>query len=199
MVSARPLRARQFIPMEAVFFDKDGTLVEDVPYNTDAGNMRLAAGAAIALQLLHANGFRLIVISNQSGVARGYFSEQALEGVECRLRELIKEAGAPLAGFYYCPHHPDGIVPGYAIACDCRKPAPGMILRAAAEQGIDLNKSWMIGDILDDIESAHRAGCAAILLDNGNETEWRVGADRVPDHIASGLEQAARYIIEERA
>lgn len=184
--------------MQAVFFDKDGTLIEDAPYNIDPARIRLAAGAATALQLLHAAGYQLIVISNQSGVARGYFPEQALEPVERRLRELMEQAGAPLAGFYYCPHHPDGIVHGYAVVCDCRKPAPGMILRAAAEQGIDLNQSWVIGDILDDIESAHRAGCRAILLDNGHETEWRVATERVPDHIASGLAEAARYIIEER-
>src|SRR5947209_3403443 len=99
----------------AVFVDKDGTLIEDLPYNVDPGRIRLMAGAAEGLRRLHAAGYRLLVISNQSGVARGFFAEEALGPVRDRLRELLAEAGVPMAGFYYCPHHPDGTVPGYAV------------------------------------------------------------------------------------
>src|SRR5262245_36427310 len=102
--SACPMSVR------AVFLDKDGTLIEDVPYNVDPGQIRLTPGAATGLRLLHERGFRLLIISNQSGVARGYFPEQALAAVEERLRELLAEVGVPLAGFYYCPHHPQGVV-----------------------------------------------------------------------------------------
>src|SRR5690349_4128123 len=108
--------------MKAVFLDKDGTLVEDVPYNADPAEMRLMPGAAEGLFLLHVAGFRLFVVSNQSGVARGYFREEALGAVEARLRELLVRADVPLSGFYYCPHHPEGSVPEYAVECRCRKP-----------------------------------------------------------------------------
>src|SRR4051794_10145376 len=141
----------------AIFLDKDGTLIEDVPYNVDPARIRLAPGAAEGLPRLHAAGFRLIVISNQSGVARGLFAEEALGGVRDRLRELLADVGVPLDGFYYCPHHPEGVVPEYALACACRKPEPGMILDSAREHGIEPGQSWFVGDILDDVEAGRRA------------------------------------------
>ncbi len=156
-------------PLPAVFLDKDGTLIEDVPYNVDPDLIRLAPGAVAGLPLLHAAGYRLIVISNQSGVARGLFPEAALAGVEARLRALLADLGVPLAGFYYCPHHPEGSLPDYAFACACRKPEPGLILRAAREHGTDLARSWFVGDILDDVEAGNRAGCRTILVDLGTE------------------------------
>ena len=180
----------------AVFLDKDGTLIENVPYNVDPALIRLAPGAEAGLTRLDRAGFALFVISNQSGVARGYFPESALEGVESRLRELLAAFGVRLAGFSYCPHHPEGIVEGYTMACECRKPAPGMIVRIAADQGIDLARSWMIGDILDDIQAGRAAGCRTILIDNGNENEWRLSPDREPHHRAPDLAAAARLIVE---
>jgi|SRR5579884_1499702 len=180
----------------AVFLDKDGTLVEDVPYNVDPAQIRLMPGSVEGLQALHGAGFRLVVISNQSGVARGYFAESALHAVAEHLRKLLAEAGVPLAGFYYCPHHPDGTVPAYTQPCSCRKPAPGLILQAAEELGINLEQSWFIGDILNDIEAGRRAGCRAILLDNGHETEWLGGSLREPHHTVRDLAEAARTILE---
>ncbi len=179
----------------AVFLDKDGTLVEDIPYNVDPQKIRLALGAVEGLSALHENGYALIVVSNQSGVARGLFPERALREVEHSLRRQLAAFGVPLAGFYYCPHHPDGSVDGYAVACRCRKPAPGMLRRAAAELGIDLSEAWMVGDILDDIEAGRRAGCRTVLIDNGNETEWRSGRLRQPHHRAADLAEAARLIL----
>jgi D-glycero-D-manno-heptose 1,7-bisphosphate phosphatase len=178
----------------AIFLDKDGTLIEDVPYNVDPGRIRLAEGAAEGLPLLHEAGFRLVVISNQSGVARGLFAEEALEGVRGRLRQLLSDLGVPLDGFYYCPHHPEGNVPRYAVTCKCRKPEPGMILAAAREHGISPEHSWFIGDILDDVEAGRRAGCRTALIDNGNETEWRRSPLRTPDLVAADLSEAARLI-----
>ncbi len=178
----------------AIFLDKDGTLIEDVPYNVDPAQVRLLPGAVAGLRCLHASGYRLIVVSNQSGVARGYFPEDALRPVEERLRSLLAEAGVPLHGFYYCPHHPDGTAPGYAIECDCRKPAPGLILRAAAEHGIDLGRSWLAGDILDDVEAGRRAGCRTVLVDNGHETEWALSPERLPHHLAADLLEAAAIV-----
>jgi Fe-Mn family superoxide dismutase len=181
----------------AVFFDKDGTLVEDVPYDADPARIRLAPRAAEGCARLAAAGYRLIVVSNQSGVARGYFPERALAGVATRLEALLDEAGAPLAGFYYCPHHPEGLVAAYRRRCACRKPRPGLVVRAAREHGVDLAASWLVGDILDDMEAGRRAGCRTVLIDNGNETEWRAGPFRRPDYVASDLARAAEIILGE--
>jgi D,D-heptose 1,7-bisphosphate phosphatase len=186
-------------PGRAVFLDKDGTLVVDVPYNVDPDRMMLMPGAGEALRRLSDAGYKLIVVSNQSGIARGIFAESALPAVEQRLREMLAEWGAPLSGFYYCPHHPDGSVSGYAVHCDCRKPAPGMLLRAADDHGVSLADSWMIGDILNDVEAGRRAGCQTILLDNGNETVWELSRARLPDCVVSDLRDAADRILCSRA
>lgn len=181
--------------MRAVFLDKDGTLIEDVPYNVDPDRIRFTPGALQGLFLLHTSGYKLFVVSNQSGVARGYFEEDALSGVEQRLRDILDANGIPLAGFYYCPHHPEGTVKAYSYECDCRKPAPGMILRAAQEHNIDLSRSWLVGDILNDIEAGRRAGCKTVLLDNGHETEWEVTRERMPHHLAGDLAEASLIIV----
>lgn len=178
----------------AVFLDKDGTLIEDLPYNVDPALIQLAPGAAAGLPLLQARGYPLIVITNQSGVARGYFPEAALASVEDRLRQLFQELGVLLAGFYYCPHHPDGVISEYRINCDCRKPASGLLLRAAQEHGVALESSWLIGDILHDIEAGRRVGCRTVLIDNGNETEWQLSPARSPHYRVADLEAAARTI-----
>jgi histidinol-phosphate phosphatase family protein len=155
----------------------------------------LAPGALEALPRLHRAGYLLFVVSNQSGVARGLFPESALVAVGVRLRELFRECGVSLTGFYYCPHHPHGSIPDFARACACRKPEPGMILRAARRHNIDLARSWMVGDILDDIEAGRRAGCRTILLRNSGETEWRFDPRRVPDFLVDNLAEAAQCIV----
>jgi len=178
-----------------VFIDKDGTLVENVPYNVDPALIRLSRGAERAIPRLAKAGFRLVVVSNQSGVALGRFPESALRRVKERLAELLAPLGAELAGFYYCPHHPEGSVAKYAIRCDCRKPAPGLIERAARELGASAKDTWLVGDILDDVEAGSRAGCTTILLDNGNETEWVLTPQRRPDYIVRDLDEAADFIV----
>jgi D-glycero-D-manno-heptose 1,7-bisphosphate phosphatase len=179
----------------AVFLDKDGTLIVDVPYNVAPERIRLTHSAVEGLQALHAAGYLLIVVSNQSGVARGLFTEEALEAVEARLRALLGAAGVPLAGFYFCPHHPEGTVGRYAVGCHCRKPSAGMVEQAAREHGIDLARSWLVGDILHDVEAGRRAGCCTVLLDVGHETEWQLTPDRVPHYTANDLTAAARVIL----
>ena len=179
----------------AVFIDKDGTLIEDVPYNVDPQQMRFAPGACEALAELACCPFTLIVISNQSGVALGRFEIGALSAVEAKLHEMFASCGATLDGVYWCPHHPAGHVAGYSQACDCRKPAPGMLLRAAHEHDIDLHASWFVGDILDDVEAGNLAGCKTILLDNGHETVWRRSQSRMPTAYARDLHRAALMIL----
>lgn len=182
--------------MRAIFLDKDGTLIEDLPYNVEPTLIRLAPYAGAGLRLLQSHGYRLIVVSNQSGVARGLFAEGALAAVADRLRALLAQEGVTLDGFFYCPHHPQGSIPGYARECDCRKPRPGMLLNAAARHGIDLSASWMVGDILHDVEAGKGAGCRTVLVDNGNETEWQLSPQRLPDIVATDLLHAAREIVK---
>ena len=181
----------------AVFLDKDGTLVENVPYNVEPSAIQLTRNAGRALRRLADEGYALIVISNQPGIAQQRFDFASLERARVHLAGLLASEGVHLDGFYFCPHHPDGSWAEYAYRCACRKPMPGLFLRAARELEIDLSASWMIGDILDDIEAARRAGCRAVLLDIGNETEWLVGELRVPHGRASDLDQAARLICDE--
>jgi D-glycero-D-manno-heptose 1,7-bisphosphate phosphatase len=186
-------------PIPAVFLDKDGTLIDDVPYNVDPRRIELAQGAAEGAAMLSEAGYALVVVSNQSGVARGIFTEDALTAVEHRIRELLANFDVPLAGFYYCPHHPLGSIPRYAAQCSCRKPQPGMILQAAKELRLDLAESWLIGDILDDVEAGHRAGCRTVLIDNGHETQWQWSPQRRPDVLASDMAEAARSILDAAA
>lgn len=179
----------------AVFLDKDGTLVYNVPYNVDPAKVVLRPGAGAALALLQRRGYRLILVSNQPGLAHGLFEDGALERVWARIGELLSPYGVVLDGIYSCPHHPAGTVPDLARACGCRKPAPGMLLQAAREHGLDLQRSWLIGDILDDLEAGRRAGCRSILLDVGSETEWRNGPFRHPHFVAASLTEAAADIL----
>ncbi len=180
----------------AVFLDKDGTLVEDVPFNVDPARIRLARRAEEAVRRFADAGFVVAIVSNQPGVARGLFDERALSAVASDLSTRLAALGVPLSGFYYCPHDPLGTVERYRRVCDCRKPAPGLLARAARELDLDLGASWLVGDILDDIEAGRRAGCRTVLVDNGNETEWHVDTGRLPHHIVDDLEQAARIIVE---
>jgi len=181
----------------AVFLDKDGTVLADEPYNVAPERMAYAPMALAGLSRLAQTDLSLVVISNQPGVARGLFAADALNAVGVKLAAMFHAAGAHLDGFYWCPHHPEGVVQPYAMACDCRKPKPGLLLRAAQELGLDLAESWFIGDILDDVEAGNRAGCRSILLDVGNETEWRTGPDREPYCRAPDLDAAARIVAED--
>jgi D-glycero-D-manno-heptose 1,7-bisphosphate phosphatase len=179
----------------AVFLDKDGTLIDDVPYNVDPLRVTLARGAGGALRELKAHGFSLVVVSNQPGVALGRFPLEALASVERRIQELLADSSVGIDAFYYCPHLPQSANVRYAVRCLCRKPQPGLLWQAAHQLKIDLEQSWLIGDILDDVEAGNRATCRTVLVDNGNETEWRLGAQRRPLHFAQSLRQAARLIL----
>lgn len=182
---------------KAVFLDKDGTLIEDVPFNVAVDRIRFAPMAFESLRELQQLGYLLIIITNQSGIALGKFEEAAIKQVEYFFEKSFRMHGILLSGFYYCPHHPNGIVREYSFECDCRKPKPGLLLKASEALDIDLERSWMVGDILNDIEAGNLAGCKTILINNGNETEWIMSEDRNPGFIASGLWEAASNIKEQ--
>lgn len=182
---------------KAVFIDKDGTLIPDVPYNVNPQYITLAEGVVAGLKMLSQKGFLFIIISNQAGVAHGYFHIDALEGVKEKVSQLLAQENIPLAGFYFCPHHSKAEVEEYKVDCECRKPKPGMILQAAKDFNIDLSKSWMIGDILNDVEAGNAAGCRSILIDNGGETEWILTKERTPDRTVKNFKEAAEWITQQ--
>ena len=177
----------------AVFVDKDGTLVEDVPYNVDPARLRFTPAALVGLRALADAGYAVIVVTNQPGLATGRFTRREFAVLEAALcRRVRDESGVDITAVYCCPHAPG---PGGTIGCLCRKPAPGMLRQAARAHRLDLAQCWMIGDILDDVEAGHRAGCRAILLDVGNETEWKLSPIRSPEARCADLAEAARFIL----
>ncbi|MBT9544641.1 MAG: D-glycero-beta-D-manno-heptose 1,7-bisphosphate 7-phosphatase [Candidatus Sericytochromatia bacterium] len=154
-------------PKPAVFLDRDGTINQEVGYIRDLDKLALIPGAAEAIRQLNQMGIPVVVVTNQSGVARGYYPESWMEQLHGRLKTLLAAEGAQLDGVYYCPHLPDGEVPEYSFDCDCRKPEPGMLEQAAKDLNLDLGRSFMIGDKATDIDVGLRVGCKTILLRSG--------------------------------
>lgn len=186
----------------AVFFDRDGTLNRDVGYVTHLDAYELLPRAAAAVRRVNEAGWLAILVTNQAGVARGYFPESMVEAAHGKLRDELRAEGARLDAIYYCPHAPNGDVPAYAIDCRMRKPYPGMILKAAEERGVDLEKSVMLGDKYSDLEAGWRAGCGAGLLLTGygrGERELR-GArwPRQPDFVAEDAYHAVEIVLGAR-
>ncbi len=137
---------------KAVFLDRDGTIIRDREYLADPAGVEILKGAASGIRALRQAGFMVMLASNQSGVARGFFTEQDIWRVHERMQELLAAEGAELDGIYYCPHYPEGKVREYVRTCYCRKPGPDMLFTAAQERNIDLFESWTIGDKATDIE-----------------------------------------------
>ena len=164
---------------QAVFLDRDGTINEEVGYLDRMEKLQLIPGAAEANRLINKSGMKAVIVTNQSGVARGVFDEAFVEKTHTHLRDILRAEGALIDAFYFCPHHPtDGRVE-YLKICDCRKPAPGMLLRAAEELRIDPLRSYMVGDTLKDIEAGARAGAQGILVRTGfgKEAAAELGPD----------------------
>lgn len=150
--------------MKAVFLDRDGTLNVDSGYVADPSNVALVPNAAQGLRMLADAGFALVVVSNQSGIARGYFTLADAEAVDQRVRELLAAEGVMLAGMYRCPHLAGAADLEYGRDCDCRKPKPGMLLHAAADLGLALGQSWMVGDRVSDMQAGRAAGCRCVSV-----------------------------------
>jgi D-glycero-D-manno-heptose 1,7-bisphosphate phosphatase len=176
----------------AVFIDKNGTLVEALPGNVDPSQLRFMPNALEGLRMLASQGHALIVVTSEPGLGQGVVARSALTRLERALAtRLREEAGITLAGFYTCPHKPG--LRGEP-ACLCRVPAPGLLRQAAISHRLDLRRSWMIGDMLDDVEAGRRVGCRTVLVDAGHETTWRMSPLRTPHHRAADLLEAAQVI-----
>lgn len=178
----------------AVFLDRDGTLVHARHYPSRAADLVLYDGIGPRLRRLREVGFKLIVVTNQSGIARGYFTEVDLSAMHDHLSRELGQFGVSIDGFYHCPHHPDGTIEHLAITCECRKPQPGMILRAAADHAIEPAWSWFVGDILDDIQAGNTAGCGTVLVDLGTESP-PASPIRRPDFVACDTLHALGIIL----
>lgn len=183
----------------AVFFDRDGTLIDDVGYLRTPDEVRLIPGAAEAIRMLNDRQILTCVISNQSGVARGLLTEADLVPIHDRLQRMLAAAGAHLDRIYYCPHHPTEGRPPYNIECTCRKPRTGMLQRAASELPIALEKSFVIGDKTLDIEVAKAAGTRSILVLTGygrSSVDECRRAGIVPECIAPTVAEAVMFIVQ---
>ncbi len=183
--------------------DRDGTLCEEVGYVNHVDRVRIPRRSIEAVRLANEAGFQTVVVTNQAGVARGYFDESLIHDVHERVRDLLENGGARLDGIYYCPHHPEVGNGPYRRRCRCRKPGPGMLERARDEMGIDLEASYMVGDSIKDVEAGRAVGATTVLVLTGygrGEVEHRSEhwTER-PDHVAEDLLDAVRWILERDA
>ena len=179
---------------KAIFLDRDETLIEDPGYISDPDQVKLLDGVAEALIELKGLKYKLIVVTNQSAVARGIVTEKVLGEIHNRLKQLLAEKGAFLDRIYYCPYHPDGAVPKYRKESDCRKPNPGMLLTAANEMDIDLGQSWCIGNSSSDVETGLRAGCKTILVDPPSHQKQLSPDEPTADYRAVNIKEAVNII-----
>ena len=182
----------------AVFLDRDGVITEDPPhYAHRLDQLRIIPGSGQAIQLLNAHNFRVFVISNQSGVARGYYREEDVKIFNDEMERLLAGEGAHIDAIYYCPHHPDAVVECYKMDCDCRKPKPGMIMQAAQKYSIDIPNSFVIGDKWSDIEAGRAAGCKTILVLTGHGKGEYQTTEGPADYYATDLFEAVnKYILK---
>ena len=183
-----------------VFIDRDGTLTEEVGYVNHPSRLRLLPRTAEAIRRLNRAGIPAVVITNQSGVARGYFSDEVLAAVNTAMVEQLKHEGAHLDGLYVCAHHPKEGIPPLRAECDCRKPKPGLLVRAAADLDLDLSRSWVVGDKPSDILAGHRVGARTALVLTGyglGEWEYRRAKFPVqPDCVVADLLDAVTRIMD---
>jgi D-glycero-D-manno-heptose 1,7-bisphosphate phosphatase len=183
----------------AIFVDRDGTVSEEVGYVNHIGRFRLLPRTADAIRKINDSDFLAVLVTNQAGVARGYFKEELVRRVHARLEEMLAEGGARLDAIYYCPHHPTAGEPPYRRDCDCRKPRPGMIEAARGDLEIDVSRSFMVGDKHSDIVFAHSVGMKGVLVRTGyglgEIDQWSTGWDEQPDAICNDLLDAVDWIV----
>jgi D-glycero-D-manno-heptose 1,7-bisphosphate phosphatase len=173
----------------AVFLDRDGTLIRDLNHAFDPKRIEILPGVCAGLARLQASGYALVVVTNQSGVARGYFTVRDVRAMNAALDRALRQEGLRIEAYYFCPHHPQGTVAAFANLCLCRKPRPGLLLRAASDLGLDLAASWLVGNAPSDILAGRAAGCRTVLVGEGATSAS--GADVV----AATVEEAASAIL----
>lgn len=185
----------------AVFLDRDGTINEQMGYINHISRFVLLPRAAAAIHLLNEQGIPVVVVSNQSGLARGYFPETLLEKVHLKMKLRLAEAGAHVDGIYFCPHHPEAKEERFRLACDCRKPKPGLFLQAAAELDLDLTRSYVVGDRWSDLKAAAAVQAKGILVLTGygrGDYEYiGPGQGVQPIYVAEDLYTAAQWITQD--
>ena len=183
----------------AIFIDRDGTISEEVGYVNHLSRYRPFPFAAEAVRRINEAGWRAILVTNQSGVARGYFTEELMTQVHGQLAESLGREGARLDAIYYCPHHPTVGEPPYRLDCDCRKPKPGLLRRAAEDFGLDLRRSFVVGDRYTDVKMAQRVGASAVLVltgyGRGEYEHQRRHWPAEPAHVAEDLLAAVEWIL----
>ena len=181
----------------AVFLDRDGTVIQERGYLDRLELIELFPWSAEAIRLLKDAGYAVVIVTNQAGIARGYFDEAFVQAAHVHLDALLRAHGVVVDGYYYCPHHPDGAVERYRLACDCRKPAPGLVRRAAADLGLDVGRSFVVGDKWLDVGLAVNAGARGILVRTGYGGHDVPASPRGYDCAATvdTLLDAARWIL----
>ena len=185
------------MPQKAVFLDRDDTIMEDSGYVNSPQQVKLIPGAAQALIDLRKMGYKIIVVSNQSGIARGIITEQAIAQIHERLKQLLTEENAYLDRIYYCPYHPDGVIQKFRKDSDWRKPKPGMLLTAAKEMSIDLGSSWMVGNDYKDVAAGRSAGCRTVLIKSHTNRPVKQLDDPDADFEAINLKETVNIIKRE--
>ncbi len=185
---------------KAVFLDRDGTVNEEVGYLSDLKQLRLIPGSGAAIKRLNDAGFMVVLVTNQSGIARGYFPESLVHETHALLQQMLRNEGARLDGIYFCPHHPTEGKTHYTMECECRKPGTGLIDRAARDLAIDVKQSYVVGDKWSDVELGQRAGARTILVRSGfaqdDPGNTRPSHLADPDFIAHTLKDAAEWILK---
>jgi histidinol-phosphate phosphatase family domain/HAD-superfamily hydrolase, subfamily IIIA len=189
----------------AVFLDRDGTINEEVGYLDSLDKLKIIPSAYEAIRLINESGMKAVVISNQAGVARGLFTEDFVQITNEHLQTALRQKGAYIDNFYYCPHHPTEGIGIYLQQCNCRKPAPGMLLQAAQELKIDLTRSYFVGDTFRDMEAAKKAGVKRVLVKTGygqdflqDDGQDKATAENKPDFIAADILEAVKWILKDR-
>lgn len=180
---------------KAVFLDRDGTIIEDLDYLNSPKQIKFIPGAIEAIKKLTSAGYKIIIISNQSAVARGLLTEDMLQTIDKIIHKTVLHGGGHIDGSYYCPHHPEhGIYP-YKQECECRKPHSGLIKRAAREHALDLSASFLVGDKVSDIETGKRVGIKTVFVLTGHGREEQSLLKEAPEQVANDLPEAVKWIL----